>query len=241
MHLLPGTTFSNVADRGQYDSDGSAALTLDELETWLWRFVAADYNARVHSATGQPPLVAWRLGADGQGFVPRMPSDPELLAFEFLPSVSRAITRQGVVFNRIQYYEPFLEPLFDTGDRKLLIRFDPRDLSRIYVRTAQGVQAIRYRNLGRPPMSLGEVQAARRRLTADGAANVNEDALFEARRRNLELVARAKSETRRQRRDAERRGRGFATAWVNDPPQADAEPAAPSDPISGRVGEIEQW
>ncbi len=241
MHLLPGTTFSNVADRGDYDSDGSAALTLDEFETWLWRFIAADYNARIHSATGRPPLLAWRLGADGRDFVPRTPSDPERVAFEFLPSVSRAITRQGVVLNRIHYYEPFLEPLFDIGDRKLVVRFDPRDLSRIYVLTAQGVQTIRYRNLGRAPMSLWELQAARRCLAAEGAANVNEDALFEARRRNLELVARAKNETRRQRRDAERGRRGYATARVDDPPQIDAQSATPPGPISGRVGEIEQW
>jgi putative transposase len=241
MHLLPGTTFSNVADRGDYDSDGSAALTLDEFETWLWRFIAADYNVRIHSATGRPPLLAWRLDADGRDFVPRTPSDPERLAFEFLPSVSRAITRQGIVLNRIHYYEPFLEPLFDIGDRKLVVRFDPRDLSRIYARTAQGIQTIRYRNLGRAPMSLWELQAARRRLAAEGAANVNENALFEARRRNLELVARAKNETRRQRRDAERRGRGYATARVDDPPRIDAEPATPPGPIRGRVGEIEQW
>ena len=241
MHLLPGTTFSNVAERGDYDSDGSAALTLDELETWLWRFIACDYNVRVHSATGRLPLVAWRCGAGGQGFVPRMPSDPDRLAFDFLPSVSRAITRQGVVFNRIHYYEPFLEPLFDTGDRKLLVRYDQRDLSRLYVPMAQGVQSIRYRNLARPPMSLWELQAARRRLAAEGAAHVNEDALFEARRRNVELVGQAKSETRRQRRDAERRARGYAAALAPEPPQPDPEPAAALGPISGQVGEIEQW
>ncbi len=240
MHLLPGTTFSNIAERGDYDSDGSAALTLDELETWLWRFVAGDYNARIHSATGLPPLVAWRR----QGFAPRMPSDPERLAFEFLPAVARTITRQSVVFNRIHYYEPFLEPLFEFGDRKLSIRYDPRDLSRIYVCTAQGVQSVRYSNLARPPMSLWELRAARRRLAAEGAAHVNEDALFEARRRNAELVAGAKSETRRQRRDAERRDRGYvAAAKIQDPPpQPDLEPAcAPLAPISGRVGEIEPW
>lgn len=210
MHLLPGTTFSNIAERGDYDSDGLAALTLDELETWLWRFIAGDYNVRIHSATGRPPLAAWRRGAVGQGFAPRAPSDPERLAFEFLPSVGRTITRQGIVFNRIRYYEPFLEPLFDLGDRKLSIRYDPRDLSRIYVRAAQGVQSIRYSNLARPPMSLWELQAARRRLAAEGAAHVKEEALFEARARNVELVTRAKRETRRRRRDAERRDRSYA-------------------------------
>jgi putative transposase len=238
MHLLPGTTFSNIAERGDYDSEGSAALTLDELETWLWRFIAGDYNARIHSATGLPPVVAWRR----QGFAPRMPSDPEHLAFEFLPGAVRTITRQGIIFNRIHYYEPFLEPLFDLGDRRLSIRYDPRDLSRIYVRTPQGVQSLRYSDLARPPISLWELRAARRRLAAAGATHVNEDALFEARRRNAELVASAKRETRRQRRDAERRDRGYAAAKMQDPPpQLGPEPPAPLAPISGRVGEIEPW
>lgn len=107
--------------------------------------------------------------------------------------------------------------------------------------TVQGVQVVRYRNLARPPMSLWELQAAKRRLAAEGAANVNEEALFEARRRNGELVAGAKSETRRQRRDAERRNRGYATARVIDAPPADPEPAASLGPINGRIGEIEQW
>ena len=34
VHLLPGTTFSRVAERGTYDSSGQSALTLDELERW---------------------------------------------------------------------------------------------------------------------------------------------------------------------------------------------------------------
>jgi len=159
-----------------------------------------------------------------------------------LPGTIRAITRQGVVFHRIYYYEPFLEPLFDLGDRRLAIRYDPRDLSRIFVRTAQGVQSLRYRNLARPPMSLWELRAARRRLAAEGAAHVNEDALFEARQRNAELVANAKRETRRQRRDAERRDRGYATAKMHGGPlHPEPEPASPASPTSCRVGDIEPW
>lgn len=243
MHLLPGTTFSNVGERGDYDSDAAAALTLDELETWLWRFIAGDYNVRVHSALDRPPLEAWRRPTEGGPFVARLARDPERVAFEFLPAVTRAITRQGVVLNRVHYYEPFLEPLFDVGERKVSVRFDPRDLSRIYLQTPQGVQSLRYRNLARPPASLWELKAARRRLIAEGAALVDEDALFEARRRNAELVATAKSETRRRRRDTERRERGYAgaqSAWP-EPARAEPEPIKPVNARNGRIGEIEQW
>jgi putative transposase len=35
VHELPGTTFSNPAKRGRYDSDRTACLTLEELEHWM--------------------------------------------------------------------------------------------------------------------------------------------------------------------------------------------------------------
>lgn len=35
IHLLPGTTFSNIEERGDYDSARHAAMTLDDLERWI--------------------------------------------------------------------------------------------------------------------------------------------------------------------------------------------------------------
>jgi putative transposase len=35
VHLLPGTTFSNVAEKGAYPSEKASVLTLVELERWL--------------------------------------------------------------------------------------------------------------------------------------------------------------------------------------------------------------
>ena len=40
VHELPGTTFSNPGQRGEYDAEGLAALTLPELERWLALAVA---------------------------------------------------------------------------------------------------------------------------------------------------------------------------------------------------------
>ncbi len=167
MHLLPGTTFSNVAARGDYDSDAGAVMTIDEFEVWLWRFVAGDYNRRIHASLSAPPLETWRRLCHEQAVTPRQPLDSEGLAVAFLPRISRTITRQGVSFHHVRYYEPFLGPLFDSGLRRIELAYDPRDLSRLLVETPQGVRALRYRNLARPPMSLWELLAARRRLTED--------------------------------------------------------------------------
>ena len=112
--------------------------------------------------------------------------------------------------------------------------------------TPQGVRALRYRNLARPPMSLWELLAARRRLRAEGRAQVDEAALFAAREANHALVATAASESRRMRRESVRRERHRAE--VKQAPiaegDASAEPpdaAAPTSPAPAFAVEIEPW
>ncbi|WFU07480.1 DDE-type integrase/transposase/recombinase (plasmid) [Rhizobium sp. CB3171] len=51
VHLLPGTTFSDIDERGDYDSAANAAMTLDELERWMALEITR-YHADRHSALG---------------------------------------------------------------------------------------------------------------------------------------------------------------------------------------------
>jgi len=44
VHLLPGSTFSNVAEKGDYPSEKTSALTLVELERWLALQVGGVYH-----------------------------------------------------------------------------------------------------------------------------------------------------------------------------------------------------
>jgi putative transposase len=62
VHLLPGTTFSNASEKGSYDSEDRAALTLPELERWLTLQIAGVYHLTLHSALGKAPLEPWREG-----------------------------------------------------------------------------------------------------------------------------------------------------------------------------------
>ena len=243
LHMLPGTTLSNPASRGDYDSDKQAALTLDALESWLWRYFGCDYNRRVHSATGQTPLTAWRDGPDGQPWWPRQPSDPDQLELEFLPAVPRIVGRQGITLNGIAYYEPFLETLFDRTARRVMVHFDPRDMSRVFLRGEGGFQTVRYRNLANPPLALWEIRAARKALKAEGRATVDEAALIEARRANADLVAKSRRLTRRERFNAERRLQGYARAsGANRDSDVDLDVAADPEPACCvKTGRIEQW
>lgn len=59
VHGLPGTTFSDIGQRGSYDSDKVACLTLDELERWLAVTVAKYYHLRPHEGLGCRS--AWKI------------------------------------------------------------------------------------------------------------------------------------------------------------------------------------
>jgi len=60
VHLLPGTTFWSVAERGEYDSGASSAMTLEEFEQWFALQVVGVYHQRVHTALGLSPLHVWK-------------------------------------------------------------------------------------------------------------------------------------------------------------------------------------
>ncbi len=49
------------------------ALTLEQLDGILERFIVEGYHARAHSETGQPPVERWL----GNGWLPRLPAHPE--------------------------------------------------------------------------------------------------------------------------------------------------------------------
>jgi len=56
VHLLPGTTFSNVQEKGSYDSQKYSAMTMAELERWLALEILGRYHLSIHSALRMPPL-----------------------------------------------------------------------------------------------------------------------------------------------------------------------------------------
>ena len=99
-----------------------------------------------------------------------------------------------------------------------MVHYDPRDTSRVFLRSGEGFQTVRYRNLANPPLALWEIRAARKALAAEGRASVNEAALIAARQANADLVAQGRRLTRRDRLQAERRHRGYgqARALTND-------------------------
>lgn len=207
-HELPGTTFSNTAERGSYDSDGKAALTLRELERWLTLAVAG-YHGSVHRGLGQTPAGRWAQGVAEFG-APPVAMSPTAFVVDFLPVIRRTLTRTGFVIDHVHYFANALKPWIARRDRlgKFVIRRDPRDISRIWVLDPGGELYVEvpYRTLSRPPVTLWEHRQAVARLREEGRGQVDEQALFAMIEQMRGIAVTAQKATRKSRRDRERRG-----------------------------------
>ena len=49
IHSLPGTTFSNISDKGEYNSEAKAIMTIDECEKWITNLIVNIYHQKIHS------------------------------------------------------------------------------------------------------------------------------------------------------------------------------------------------
>ena len=204
VHMLPGSTFSNPADRGDYQSASAARMTLRDLERWIAWEIAGNYHQRVHSALNRPPIAVWREHEDKLGL--RLPVDRLQFWISFLPDDERNLRRDGIHFCNIRYWSDALAADVGHSKEKLLIKFDPRDLSRIFVRRPSGsfVEA-RYRDLSWPSITLAEQRAVMRLLRAQGRREVDEALLFKTALRQREIVDAARRQTVATRRSRELR------------------------------------
>jgi putative transposase len=207
VHLLPGTTFSDVQERGDLDPQKTAAMTLDEVERWLGHAIAGVYHRDLHRGLGVTPLAAWKRGVAGDDTTlgrgePTAVADPRRFLIDFLPIARRRIRRDGVALHSIAYWADVLSTWIGHPE-PMIVRYDPRDLSRIYLLGPDGVYYdLSYRDLRRPPISLWEHRLALKRLHESGRSLVDEEAIFrtiEAMRAITDGAVRSSKAARRQR------------------------------------------
>ena len=180
IHLLPGSTSSNIQERREYDSKRHAALTLRELERYVALEIAGQYHQIIHSTLRRPPLAVWREHESAVKL--RLPQDRMKFWISFLPEDERTLRPDGIHLNNIRYWSPALTADLGRGRGRLLVKYDPRDLSRIFVRLPSGnfVDA-RYADVTLAPISLWEAVAARKALNAQGRREVDMRAVIRPR------------------------------------------------------------
>jgi putative transposase len=131
VHTLPGTTYSNPKERGDYRSAQAVCLTLKELEYWLTLEICVHYHSAIHRTLGTSPLVAWETELR-RGLRQRLPQNPRRFHIGFLPVEYRTLQRTGVQLERIRYWADVL-PTIAAFKEQVVVRYDPRDMSRIYI------------------------------------------------------------------------------------------------------------
>lgn len=244
-HLLPGTTFSGIDERGGYDSVANARMTMDELERWMALEITR-YHADRHGTLGIPPLAAWHEAASRRVMPVRHPHDPAGFMVDFLPSVDRLVRRDGIHLFGLRYWDDVLSIWAGRLDRSLRVSYDPRDLSRVFARAPDGTRwPIRFADLRRPPITLGEHRRARTALRERGLALVDEQLIFETIEAQRALVDDAIRCTKAARRLAERRERALGAAASSKSPvpaePAQAEDDRPIDWSKVPVYAVEEW
>ncbi|HVR72817.1 MAG TPA: DDE-type integrase/transposase/recombinase [Planctomycetota bacterium] len=94
-------------------------LTLQELQSRVWSWLAVEYNARQHDTTGKAPLEHWLEKTDVLRTVPPWISLDEV----FLHRERRVVRRDGTV----RFRGGFLEVRSSLVGKEVELRFDPFD------------------------------------------------------------------------------------------------------------------
>ena len=104
VHPIPGTTFSNIAERGNYPSMKKAVMTLPELERWFALQVHV-YHSTIRSNLNVTPLTAWKRAVAARGAPIRQMTDADQRNFflDLLPSQRRKIRRDSIRLFNIHY------------------------------------------------------------------------------------------------------------------------------------------
>ena len=206
VHLLPGTTGSNPQDKGAYPAESESTLTMAELERWLTIEICEQYHQRVHRGLRRSPISAWQEALrQAGGGLGALPDQPEQFAWSFLPFERRTLRRDGLHLFNIRYWDSVLPVIVKLGE-SVLVRYDPRNLSKVYVAGSDArYHPIPYADLTLPPITLWEQRAAMAKLRVDGDNSPAQAKMFEAVLDQRALVDQASAKTKAARRSVQRR------------------------------------
>jgi putative transposase len=133
LHNQPGTTFSNIFDKADYDPMKNATIDMPTLQLIVHKWVIDVYNREPHKGLKSLPYLIWEKGIEI--YPPAMPASVEDLRVMTGMTAVRTITRSGIEFKGIFYNDDNLNKFRrqNQADGKVKIKYDPEDLSLVYV------------------------------------------------------------------------------------------------------------
>jgi len=256
IHDLPGTTFSSIKEKDEYDAEKHAVMTKSEFEEWLVSLICNVYHKRIHHGIGMTPFRKWEIGIFGNAEVqgtglPAKVADRQSALLDFLPAYRRTVQTFGVTIDGMPYFAEALRPWINTMDpdnpgkkREFIFRRDPRDISAIWFRDPAINQyfKIPFADQGLPPMSIWEYRQAREALRAEGLKSVNEHQVLHAITELRNKVAESEKKTKKARRQAQRTREHRRKISPAAPLKEREAPVVTEDPATGLLdGEIDAF
>ncbi|MCA2011034.1 transposase family protein [Cereibacter sphaeroides] len=132
MPRLSGRTFSNVVERGEYDSVKRAALNPEEFCSVLVRYIVDVYHRTPHRGlNGETPQDCWNRLVKKFGVQP--PPDLGRRRLLFGHERERTVTRHGITILGIRYHSKVLAQFMTRAqERKVSIRWYSEDIGAIW-------------------------------------------------------------------------------------------------------------
>ncbi|MCE3238819.1 MAG: transposase [Gammaproteobacteria bacterium] len=244
VHALPGTTFSNPSQKREYDSEGKATLTLNELEKWLILAIS-HYHGTLHQGLKQTPFARWTEGLSRLEKIPLVKNTSAFLV-DFLPVLRRRISLSGFLIDHIAYYADVLKPWIANRHelQKFIIRQNPLDLSRVWILEPDRNQYVEvpYRIISRPALTLWEHRQAMVQLRAKGNTQVDETLLFRMVLEMRKITKSAQTTTRKARRNQQRLNQLAKSPMASKKLVLPIElPVNNSSELAKPFDEIEEW
>ena len=230
----PGSSGRSVTHRDEYPSERRACLSFADLERCV-ALAVIDHNLQENSKTLKVPLTEWQRNSKE---LPNFGDDPQRVLLSFLPGTDRQLSPQGISMFALHYYSPWLGVLVPERDRlgKLEVRYDPRDISHIYVRDPETRQfrPVERRDHQRTPLTLWEHEAER---AGRRAINQRSNAEKVAFRREIAAIAETAKSSKRRLRDTVRK----AHAAAAEKPYAVMQTPAPPPTEHSRARKAGCW
>lgn len=132
FHTLPGTTFSDIKERGDYNSSCNACVYLSDVDKMLNIFIVDVYARKFHRGLNAVPAQHWEE-LTRQGFVPGLPPNAKELSILLGRTSHRTIHHYGIEFESLQYNCDELVALrTKLKGEKTKIKYHPADISCLY-------------------------------------------------------------------------------------------------------------
>jgi len=134
VHGLPGTTFSNVLARGEYDAEGMACISLARFREILHMYLLDVYGQEWNRGVGGVPAQRWAEALAG-GWTPALYHDAAEIRLLLGRSAVRTIQRAGIDHLCLRYQSRDLDALRRAlpAGTPVALKYDPEDLGALHV------------------------------------------------------------------------------------------------------------